>query len=55
MTHSIQAEQNQIAGENCAVMTRVTTGIEPLCPLGMRFRVMYGGPIMGPTQASNPI
>jgi len=55
MTHSIQTERNLIAGEDCAVMTRVATDIELLCLLGMRFRVMYGGPIMAPTQASNPM
>ena len=55
MTHSIQTEQNLIAGEDCAVMTRVITGIELLYPLGMRFLVMYDDPITPPVQVSDPI
>ena len=53
MTRSIQTEQNPIVEEDCAVTIRVASGIELLCPLRILFRVMYDGPTLVPTLASN--
>jgi len=55
MTRSTRTGRSPIAEEDYTVMTRVATGIELLCPLGMQFQVMYDGPTQIPTQAPNPM